>query len=86
MTLTPWKGRNQIVHPELTPDIKNPNFFCCACDKTFVTKQKYHVHLRNIHKMKFAAPISTIKNPNETPDVNNPKHYCAHKGGEITTS
>jgi hypothetical protein len=76
MMFTTCNGRNQIIHPELTPDINDPNIFCCACDKSFVRKQKYHVRLKEIHKINLTAPLPTIKNPNKTPDVIHSNHYC----------
>ncbi|GAA5802161.1 hypothetical protein HPULCUR_007622 [Helicostylum pulchrum] len=43
--------RDDILHPEITPDIGDPHFNCAACDCAFYDKITYHMHLFDIHDM-----------------------------------
>lgn len=43
--------REDILHPEITPDIMDPHFNCAACDCAFNDKITYDVHLFDIHNM-----------------------------------
>jgi hypothetical protein len=64
----------EIVKPELMPDIDDPNFYCRACKKTFSSRRFYHCHLVSTHKLQ--VPVSKkaiyyilISSPNSTTQV-----------------
>jgi uncharacterized C2H2 Zn-finger protein len=46
------KRSNRIIHAELVPDLEDPNFACCACEKSYGSRSTYRKHLRGTHRMK----------------------------------
>lgn len=40
-----------IVNPSQKPDVLDPDFFCCGCQRKYASAKTLHEHLRTIHKM-----------------------------------
>lgn len=68
-------SRQSVEPDELEPDINDPEFYCCLCKRTYVTRFRYRRHLRSIHQMKFDM-LRPRKNPNVVPDWDDPNCYC----------
>lgn len=43
------KNTSAIIHPEKKPDTKEPNNYCCACERTYTIRNCYLAHLRYVH-------------------------------------
>lgn len=47
------KAHHRIRNSGLIPDVNDTNFYCRACEKTYVSWNSYRDHLRKIHDMRF---------------------------------
>lgn len=56
-----------ILHPEITPDIMDPYFNCTVCDCAFNDKITYDMHLFDIHNINLN--LRKLKDSDEYYDV-----------------
>lgn len=62
---------------ETTPDINDPNNYCCACDKTLSTKWGFRLHLQSIHSIKVPIKLcAKADNGFTVPNIDDPNNYC----------
>lgn len=80
---------SSIKHPELTPDINDPNYFCKTCDRIYYDRGAYNVHLVRVHNISRVGNLSRIVPPfpfpTLFPDPDNEDRYCAPCGKTFTT-
>ncbi|KAG1132585.1 hypothetical protein G6F42_002203 [Rhizopus arrhizus] len=63
---------NQQKSKDITPDINDPNFYCCACEIKLATKETFRIHLMGVHAIYRTAPKKTSLEP----DINDPNNNC----------
>ncbi|EPB91955.1 hypothetical protein HMPREF1544_01249 [Mucor circinelloides 1006PhL] len=57
------------------PDVNDPNFYCCACERKSSDNNKFKVHLKLMHSIYLSAPKKTSVEP-DTKDPNNNCRAC----------
>lgn len=73
---------NTIIHPYLEPNVNDPDFYCCSCEASYLTRREYREHLREIHHMilmVLADEIRSLTNTNTAdilPDPDDINFYC----------
>jgi hypothetical protein len=80
---TPYHQKNKIAYitdSYLIPDENDPNCYCCTCQKSFHTKQEYHGHLKDAHKIHLSRipareTMASVLDSYMIPDQNDPDFY-----------
>ncbi|KAL0141245.1 C2H2-type zinc finger transcription factor [Mucor lusitanicus] len=67
----------QVKNLDKEPDVHNPDFYCSSCEKGYINKYAYRIHLRKVHYMVLKRLHNRITPKIDiTPDPNDPNLHC----------
>ncbi|KAI7907835.1 uncharacterized protein BX663DRAFT_492149 [Cokeromyces recurvatus] len=73
----PQNMNNPIRYPDLKPNPKDPNFYCCSCDHTYSSSYSFKKHLAKFHNIELEDQAkSSALNSDTEPDPKGPNKYC----------